>query len=602
MKYSLSNIILPSVQSKIKSWTQIFLFLVSIVVLGGAIIDYGFELNEKEMNYIYSVYDYSWWIYLSFYFLKLIFQWFSIYRKTLYMTIFLGLLLLMTSIPRFIDISAQFPELWQVLTNKFFQIGVLLIFALLEFSQGVVGFINKKTNPALLMVASFFFIILLGTLLLLLPRSINPGANLSIIDSLFVSTSSVCVTGLSPIDISETFTMNGQIVVMALVQVGGLGVMTITSFFALFFMGGAGLYNQFALKDMVGSNTFTSLLTTLLYILGFTFVIEAVGAFFIWLDIHSTIGMSLSDEIFFSIFHAVSAFCNAGFSTMSGSLGNPMLMTEHNGLYIIISILIVLGGIGFPILMNFKRILGYKMSSLFRRVFLNKRPKRFVHLTNINTKIVVITTLSLIVVGTIVIALLEWNKSFSSMSFTDKVVHSVFNAVAPRSAGFVGTSIVEFSFLTIFVYMILMWIGGASQSTAGGIKVNTFAVSIANLISVVKGKDRVDIFGRELTPDSVRRASAMVFASIFVIALFFIALVTIEPEISPLKLFFETVSAFTTSGASMDTTPLLCDTSKILVILLMFIGRVGLITVLMSVINRQEPVKYRYPKDTIIIN
>ena len=601
--YSLSDIISPSVQSKINYWSQLFLFLVSIVVLSGVIIDYGFELNENELKNIYRLYNYSWWIYFSSYLLRLIFQWFSIYRKTLYMTMFLGLLLICSSIPRFVEITTEQSMVWQFFASHFFQLGVVLIFALLEFSKGIVGFINKKTNPAMLMVSGFFFLILLGTLLLLLPRSTHAGINLSIVDSLFISTSSVCVTGLSPFDISQTFTISGQIIIMALIQIGGLGVMTITSFFALFFMGGTGLYSQFALKDMVGSDTFNSLLNTLMYILGFTFVIEIIGALCIWLNIHSTLGMSLKEEIFFSIFHSVSAFCNAGFSNISEGLGNSILMKGHNGFYMVISLLIVLGGIGFPILINFRRIIGYVISNLFRKIFFkNYHRKRFVHLTNINTKIVLISTIVLIFSGTFFIAILEWNRSFEAMPIIDKFVHSIFNSVAPRTAGFVNVDLEGFSFISIMIYMILMWIGGASQSTAGGIKVNTFAVSVANLISVIKGKDRVDLFGRELTSDSVRRASAMVFGSIIVILFFYIMLVIIEPQLSPLKLLFETISAFSTVGASINTTPFLCDISKILVTLLMFIGRVGLITILMSVISRAKPLKYHYPKDTIIIN
>lgn len=603
IKYRISEYILPSIRSKINFWTQFVLFLISIVVIGVVVIDYGFELHPHEMNYIHQIYNYAWWIYFSTFFLRLIFQWSTISRKTVFMTVVLGILLIITFIPRVYEPLNTDLLIWQLLINKFFQVGVVILYAVLELSKGIVSFINKKTNPALLMVVCFLTIILFGTLLLLLPRSTLPHIKLPIVDALFISTSSVCVTGLSPFEISETFTLAGQIIILLLIQIGGLGVMTITSFFSLFFMGGTGLYNQFALKDMVGSDTFTSLISTLLYILGFTFVVEAIGAVCIWSEIHSTMGMSFNEEIFFSIFHSISAFCNAGFSTLPGSLGHPSVISGHNLFFIIISILIVLGGIGFPILMNYKRVLGYYFSKLFHVLFFKKyHVKRFTHLTNINTRIVLITTFILIVVGTILIALLEWNRAFATMPVADKIVHSLFNAIAPRTAGFSSINLVEFSYLSIVVYMLLMWIGGGSQSTAGGIKVNTFAVCVANFISVIKGKDRVDLFGRELTSDSIRRASAIIFGSIIIILIFFLTIVSIEPNIEPMAILFETISAFSTVGSSLSVTSQLGDVSKILLSLLMFIGRVGIITVIMSVVTQSKSLKYKYPKDNVIIN
>ena len=166
------------------------------------------------------------------------------------------------------------------------------------------------------------------------------------VDSLFTATSAVCVTGLVPVDVATTFTTSGLVVIILLIQIGGLGVMTLTSFFAMFFMGNTSLYNQLVVRDMVSSNSLGSLLSTLLYILGFTLVIEGIGMVSIWFSIHGTLGMSLESELAFSAFHSISAFCNAGFSTLSGNLGNPMVMTNHNWLFISVSFLVILGGIG----------------------------------------------------------------------------------------------------------------------------------------------------------------------------------------------------------------------------------------------------------------
>lgn len=601
----LANKIPEKIQKSIKFWIDLLVFLVSVVLIGTAVVDYGFVLDETETLYISKIYNFTWWFYLIVFSGRLILTWTEITRKTIFLTIMLGVMFYLSLIAKFVNVAetSSWFAIWNFLKSKYFIVALIGIFAVLNVSKGVVNFINKKTNPALLLVAGFALIIFFGTLLLLLPRSTIEHFRLPLADALFVSTSAVCVTGLSPVDLAHTFTLEGQIVIMLLIQIGGLGVMTITSFFALFFMGSTSLYNQFALRDMLGSDAFSSLISTLLNILIFTFTIEAIGALLIWISIHSTMNMTLNEEIFFSVFHAVSAFCNAGFSTLTGNLGNPAILYNHNWFYIIISILIILGGIGFPILVNFKNVLAFHIKSFCMKLFKkNYKQIRYQHLTNINTKIVIVTTSILIVFGTIIIAILEWNNAFVHMDLEDKLVQSLFNSVAPRTAGFNSVDLTNFSLLTIIVYSVLMWIGGGSQSTAGGIKVNTFAVAISNFFSVIRGKTSVTLFNRELSAESVRRASATIFGSLITIIVFFLILVAMEPEISPKGLLFETISAYCTVGSSLNITPLLADNSKIIVSVLMFIGRVSLITILMSVIQQKGNTKYRYPKDNVIIN
>ena len=601
----LANKIPEKIQKSIKFWIDLLVFLVSVVLIGTAVVDYGFVLDETETLYISKIYNFTWWFYLIVFTGRLILTWTEITRKTIFLTIMLGVMFYLSLIAKFVNVAetSSWFVIWNFLKSKYFIVALIGIFSVLNVSKGVVNFINKKTNPALLLVAGFALIIFFGTLLLLLPRSTIEHFRLPLADALFVSTSAVCVTGLSPVDLAHTFTLEGQIVIMLLIQIGGLGVMTITSFFALFFMGSTSLYNQFALRDMLGSDAFSSLISTLLNILIFTFTIEAIGALLIWISIHSTMNMTLNEEIFFSVFHAVSAFCNAGFSTLTGNLGNPAILYNHNWFYIIISILIILGGIGFPILVNFKNVLAFHIKSFCMKLFKkNYKQIRYQHLTNINTKIVIVTTSILIVFGTIIIAILEWNNAFVHMDLEDKLVQSLFNSVAPRTAGFNSVDLTNFSLLTIIVYSVLMWIGGGSQSTAGGIKVNTFAVAISNFFSVIRGKTSVTLFNRELSAESVRRASATIFGSLITIIVFFLILVAMEPEISPKGLLFETISAYCTVGSSLNITPLLADNSKIIVSVLMFIGRVSLITILMSVIQQKGNTKYRYPKDNVIIN
>lgn len=600
-----SDILRPSVRATISRWLRMVMFLISIVAIGTIVVDYGFVLDETEVAVVRHIYDYTWWVYFASYLFRLVFDWSSINRKTIFMTVILGLLLTLSAWPRFVPPPVDghsLTWLWELSANKLLTIFVVVLFAALDISRGVVSFIDKKTNLALLMAACFAVIILFGTLLLLLPRSTLEHIRLSVIDALFVSTSAVCVTGLSTVDISQTFSIEGQMVIALLVQIGGLGVMTITSFFAMFFMGGTGLYNQFALRDMVGSDTFSSLISTLLYILGFTFSIEMLGACLIWTGIHGTMGMTLHEELFFSVFHSISAFCNAGFSTLPGNLGNASLLYGHNFFYLVISVLVILGGIGFPILMNFRRLVSYYLRKSLQRGDLGQEYPRYIRLTNINTKIVLVTTSVLLGGGFLLTALLEWNGAFAGMPIDEKLVQSFFTSVVPRTAGFNSVDLTHFSLLSITVYLFLMWIGGASQSTAGGIKVNTFAVALANIRAVVRGESSVVLFHREITPDSVSRASAVIFGSIVVIAFSFVVLVIMEPELSLKGLLFEVVSAYSTVGASLGVTPLLGGTSKLLVVVLMFVGRVGLITVLMSLTRQRGGRKYRYPKGNVIIN
>lgn len=207
--------------------------------------------------------------------------------------------------------------------------------------------------------------------------------------------------------------------------------------------------------------------------------------------------MTVQQEMVFAAFHSISAFCNAGFSTLSENLGNPLVMQHHNLLYITISVLIILGGIGFPILVNFKHIAGYHLSVLFYFIRTGKRDRqRIRHLYNLNTKIVLLTTLILLTGGTIAILLFEWNGAFAGMSMPDKWVQAFFNATCPRTAGFTSIGLTSFSLQSLLLMLLLMFIGGAAQSTAGGVKVNAFAAAVLSLFAVIRGKSRVEVFRR----------------------------------------------------------------------------------------------------------
>lgn len=592
------NFISHVLQVRIEVFLRIFAMVIALLTLSTVVIDFGFSLSAEEKNIAMRIYNFSWWFYFIVFTVRLGIFFYKFRKASAGLTILTGLLIYLTLLPRMFSVSPDglLYSVWWFLGHIKTTIFVISVFAVLDLSKSIISFLNRKTNPALMMATGFAVIIFIGGLLLLLPRSIAAGANLSVVDAFFVSTSAVCVTGLSPVDISTTFTVDGQLIILALIQIGGLGVMTITSFFALFYMGNTNLYSQLAVKNIIGTDTWNSLLSTLFYILGFTFAIEMIGAAFIWLSVHSTLDMTMQEEIYFAIFHSISAFCNAGFSTVSNNLGNSSLM-GINSLYVIISLLVILGGIGFPILMNLKCALFHNVRRLF-----NKDYRQHLRVATINTKIVLATTIVLLVLSTVAFALIEWNGAFAGMTTWEKIVQSFFHASVPRTAGFNSVDMGSFSNIGILVFMILMWIGGASQSTAGGIKVNTIAVAWANFMSVIRERKSVVILKREVSQESVQRATATVFASILVILLAFIILLTTEPGLTPKQLLFEVVSALGTVGSSLNATAYLSTAGKIIVSLLMFVGRVGLIVVAMSFVKKKGQERFCYPKDNVIIN
>ena len=581
-------------------------YMASLLLIVGVVYEHGFPLSATDISHLKILYKAVWIIFLIDVTLHIFLEYKGTKKNFRKLAWILSWLLYLTLVPVIFhrpDEEGAILYVWDFLGSKLYHIPLLLLFSFLNLSNGLVRLLGRRTNPSLILAVSFFVIILIGTGLLLLPRCTVEGVVLSWVDALFTSTSAVCVTGLVPVDVSATFTPMGLTVIILLIQVGGLGVMTLTSFFAMFFMGNTSLYNQLVVRDMVSSNSLGSLLSTLLYILGFTMVIEGAGMVSIWLGIHGTLGMSLEEELAFSAFHSISAFCNAGFSTLPGNLGNPMVMTGHNSLYISVSLLIILGGIGFPILVNFKDIVLYHLRRFWkfvRTLKLDRHKKQ--HMYNLNTKIVLIVTLLLLVLGTLAVAAFEWNGSFAGMSVADKWTQAFFNATCPRTAGFSSVDLTSLSVQTILIYIFLMWIGGAAQSTAGGVKVNAFAVVVLNLIAVLRGTERVEVFGRELSHDSIRRSNATVVMSLGVLFLFIFVLSILEPKMSVMTLTFECVSALSTVGSSLNATPLLRDESKLLVALLMFVGRVGLITLMLGIVKQKKNTKYRYPSDDIIIN
>ena len=578
----------------------------ALCVIVGAVLEMGFELSERLKSEFDLVFLWAWNMFLLERVCHLLLAKPG-QRKSAYS--FLGWiingLLTLTLIPIILYLLGINDDtgLIKILENKTIYLLILLLISFIELSDAVITSLGRKSNPALMMAVSFLFIIMVGSGMLLMPRCIQHGVHLSWIDSLFTATSAVCVTGLTTIDVPSTFTCLGQLIVMLLIQVGGLGVMTITSFFALFFMGNTSIYNQMQVQDMVSSKSLASLWSTLLNIIGFTAFLELAGAVMIFLNIHGTIGLDLRHELFFSVFHAVSAFCNGGFSNYQDGMSAPVLMEGHSCLYIILALLIIFGGIGYPVLVNLKAAASRHAKVLWKWINGHRYASLNIpNLFDLNTKIVLRTTTLLIVIGTVLIAFFEWNNTFAGMPIHEKLTQAFFNAVSPRTAGFISVNLNHMCIQSVFIYTVLMWIGGASQSTAGGVKVNAFAVAFLNIRAIIHGTTRVEFAGRELSSDSIRRANAAVFVSLIVLGIFIFLITLTEPN-QPLKaIVFECVSAFATVGSSLGLTPELHDTSKALIVVLMFIGRVGLVTMAQGLLKQYKNQNYKLPQDNITIS
>ena len=584
--------------------TAVITYVASIAFLCALIYQYGFELTPETAGKLNTLYKAVWIVFLADMSLHWLLEYADTRKKYRKLAWVLSILLYLTLVPVIFhrpEDNGSILMFWEILHSKLYHVVVLSVLSLLQLSNGLVRLLGKRTNPSLILAVSFFIIILVGTGLLMLPRCTISG--ISWVDSLFISTSAVCVTGLTSVDLTTTFTTEGFVVILLLIQIGGLGVMTLTSFFALFFMGNTSLYNQLVVRDMVNSKSLGSLLSTLLYTLGFTLVIETMGMITIWLSIHGTMDMNLEEELAFAVFHSISAFCNAGFSTLPGNLGNPLMMNNHNLFYVLISILVILGGIGFPILVNLKEIIFYRLKRMTQFLLRkNKVSAKSVKLYNLNTRIVVTMTFLLLAAGTLILLAFEWNHAFAGMSIAEKCTHAFFNAACPRTAGFSSVDFSLFGIQSILIYILLMWIGGGAQSTAGGIKVNAFAVVILNLAAVIRGSQRVEVHGRELAHDSIRRSNATVVMSLIILFVSIFLLSWLEPTLPLLSLTFEAVSALSTVGSSLNLTPLLQESSKLVIVVLMFVGRVGLITMMLGIVKQKKNTKYKYPSDNIIIN
>ncbi|WP_308991852.1 potassium transporter TrkG [Mariniflexile litorale] len=473
--------------------------------------------------------------------------------------------------------------------------GGLILYFLLRLFVLVRHIYDVYFNPAIVFVGSFVILALAGAFLLMLPSATTHG--ISFTNALFTATSSVCVTGLAVVDTSADFTVMGQSIILVLIQLGGIGILTFTSFFAFFFRGSSSFKEGLNTKDFLAHEGLKDVFRVALNVVVFTLAVEIVGALFIYFSI--TTNQSIDNRFFFSIFHSISAFCNAGFSIFSSGLFDESIRFNYFFQWIIM-ILIIFGGLGHHIIFNFYKYIKTYVLELFNKKIIHKR----VSIITLNSKIVIYTTAILLFVGWIFLFISEYsNTLLEHTTLFGKITNAAFNSVTPRTAGF---NVVDYSQMTVpslLFIIFLMWIGASPASTGGGIKTSTFALATLNIFAIARGKSRIEIFGRRFSAESTSRAFAILCISLIIIGTAIMSLLILEPKDTPLlTVVFECFSAYSTVGLSLNFTPTLTEASKYIIIAVMFIGRIGMLNLMIGLLRQINHQFYEYPKENILIN
>lgn len=485
------------------------------------------------------------------------------------------------------------------LSEPLFVYFLILLLSAIHLSRQTFTLLQSHIKPSLLFLLSFVFVILVGAGLLMLPNATVH--RIHFVDALFTATTSVCVTGLTTVDVATTFTRTGHIIIMLLIQIGGVGVMTFTSFFALSFMGHSSFSSKMVLKDMLNEDHINGLFRVILNILFVTLFIESVGAYLIYIDIKGSLPGGTQEELFYAIFHAVSAFCNAGISTLSGNMYDPLVIHKYN-LHIWIALLIIFGGLGFPIVFNYLKLLRHLLVNGFR--ILVGQQKHYIHtprIININTYIVVISTLVLLIGGTGFYYLLEMNHTLAGLPLKGQLANAFLGAVTPRTAGFCVADMGTLTNGTLMLTLILMIIGAAPMSTGGGLKVTTVCVALFTAHNIVRGKENVEVRKREIAPSTLRRAFAIIVLYFCWLGIAVWVLSITEKDVSVFTLTFEVVSALSTVGLSLNFSPLLSMTGKLIIITTMLVGRIGILTFFISCYKEYQKKNYTYPQENILM-
>ncbi len=449
---------------------------------------------------------------------------------------------------------------------------------------------RRKISPPLFIISTFVMVIMCGTLLLMLPFSTKSG--ITLIDALFTETSAVCVTGLIVKNTGQDFTIFGQIIILLSIQLGGLGIMTIATFFYQIIKKDLTLKRQLVIKELVAKNDFYDISNLIVKVISYTFVFELFGTIFFAISFIPKFGFGKG--LFYSVFHSVSSFCNAGFSNFVDSFAQ-----YYNSPVVILTsaFLLIFGGLGFLVLYEFFDLNIFKKGA-------NLKLKKL----SIQTKIMLTGTIGFLVFGTIVMYLLESTNTMKGMTFFQKIMVSFYHSASPRTAGFSIIDIGSIKPVTMIINEILMFIGAGPGSTAGGIKITTFILLSMIFLSFIKQKDSVVMY-KKFIPQIIvyRTISIFLFAISWLIFAYTILLATKQQIPATLsqdashRLLFELISAFGTVGLSTGITNYLNLIGKIVIIITMFFGRLGPTVIAVTIRRSEYPVQIEYPEEQVMV-
>lgn len=447
--------------------------------------------------------------------------------------------------------------------------------------EGLGKKIKESSSPRRMIIA-FVGTSILGALLLMLPISLKNGQKISYLTSFFTVVSAICVTGLSLVDISEVFNPLGLTLILIFIQLGGLGLMTFSAIIAMLTGKRMTYSEKLAVKDERNAELGEEINSLLRKMFKTVFIIEGIGAIILTFTFKTELGFSWLRAFYYGIFHSVSAFCNAGFSLFSDGLkgfsGNILFNLS-------VAYLIIIGGLGFSVIHSYIMV-----------------AKKGINKFNLTSKLAIQVSVFLTYGGMLMFFIMERNNpgTIGNMSVIDKVTASFFQSVTTRTAGFNTVPMENLRNGTVFLFYILMFIGASPGSTGGGLKTTTIGVIVFYVIGIIKGDSNVNVFNRRISWDILNKALA-----ILVIALMYVGtvilLISYFDKFSLKEVIFEVISAFATVGLTLGITPELNIISKILIIITMFIGRLGPMTFALAIGQRQKKELYKYPKENIIV-
>ena len=483
-------------------------------------------------------------------------------------------------------------------------VGIYLVLqVVIKVCRTVVNMAASGRNPAPTLIASFLVLIVVGAAALSLPRS-AAAERIGVVDALFTATSATCVTGLIVKNTGSDFSLMGQVVILTLIQLGGLGIVVFGAVIALLLGQALSLRESVAMQDLLNARTLGRIGNMIAFIFLGTLVVEAVGVISLlgmWGNVPGGIE-SVQQRWFYSIFHSISAFCNTGFSLFTDSFVG---YNRSWGLYVVICPLIILGGLGFGVLYDLANIAGDRVKRFFKKLFVKRyrfsmeAPKRM----QLQTKIVLGVSFGLIVLGALLILLFERYANSTSGGENPGVLGALFQSITARTAGFNTVDINELSASSRFILILLMFVGGSPGSTAGGIKTVTLAVVIMAAVAALRKRTEVEMFRRSVRIVVVGRAITvtLLFAAVLFAATLVLSITENGNGFAMSDIMFEAASALGTVGLTTGITGSLTTAGKVIIILVMLIGRLGPLTLLAVLTFNIKPARYNYPQEAVIV-